>query len=211
MKNDVISSISYGLYIIGTFADNTLAGCVVNSVFQISSEPKKIAVSLNHNNHTTACIQNTREFTVSVLTEDTPKDIIAKFGFESSRDTVKFGVTEYKTIYNNMPVLTKYSVGWMHCKAENIVDTGTHALIIAEVIDSEVLSSGTPMTYEYYQRVVKGGTPKNAPSFRGGDTKADEYECSLCGYVYKDGDFNDLPDDWVCPLCGATKDKFVKK
>ena len=47
-----------------------------------------------------------------------------------------------------------------------------------------------------------------------------QYECSLCGYVYdqKAGDpdggvepgtrFEDIPDTWVCPTCGATKDMF---
>lgn len=49
----------------------------------------------------------------------------------------------------------------------------------------------------------------------------DKYEC-VCGYVYDpaNGDpdngvaagtsFADLPEDWVCPLCGATKDNFEK-
>ena len=47
-----------------------------------------------------------------------------------------------------------------------------------------------------------------------------KYECSLCGYIYDPavGDpengiapgtpFEELPDDWGCPLCGATKDMF---
>jgi len=47
-----------------------------------------------------------------------------------------------------------------------------------------------------------------------------KYECTLCGYVYdpKKGDpdndvdpgtdFNDIPDDWVCPECGTSKDDF---
>lgn len=50
----------------------------------------------------------------------------------------------------------------------------------------------------------------------------DKYECQVCGYVYnpEDGDpdsgvsagtaFEDLPDDWVCPVCGADKDQFEK-
>ena len=50
----------------------------------------------------------------------------------------------------------------------------------------------------------------------------DKYECSVCGYVYdpEEGDpdngidpgtpFDDLPDDWVCPVCGATRDQFEK-
>ena len=47
-----------------------------------------------------------------------------------------------------------------------------------------------------------------------------KYVCTVCGYVYDPavGDpennieagtaFKDLPDDWVCPVCGATKDQF---
>jgi rubredoxin len=50
----------------------------------------------------------------------------------------------------------------------------------------------------------------------------DKYECTVCGYVYDPalGDsvggiaagtsFKDLPDDWVCPICGAAKSEFVK-
>ncbi|MGC8993445.1 MAG: rubredoxin [Candidatus Aenigmatarchaeota archaeon] len=48
-----------------------------------------------------------------------------------------------------------------------------------------------------------------------------KYVCKVCGYVYDEekGDpesgikpgtkFEDLPDDWVCPICGATKEMFV--
>ena len=50
----------------------------------------------------------------------------------------------------------------------------------------------------------------------------DKYECDLCGYVYDPatGDpdngvvagtaFEALPDDWVCPVCGAGKEDFSK-
>jgi rubredoxin/uncharacterized Fe-S cluster protein YjdI len=53
--------------------------------------------------------------------------------------------------------------------------------------------------------------------------KQDVYECSLCGYIYDPaiGDpehgipagtpFEELPDGWICPLCGAGKDQFEKK
>lgn len=41
-----------------------------------------------------------------------------------------------------------------------------------------------------------------------------KYVCKICGYVYdpknNDGiEFKDLEEDWICPLCGATKDDFV--
>ena len=51
----------------------------------------------------------------------------------------------------------------------------------------------------------------------------DKYVCGMCGYVYDpaEGDpdggidpgtaFEDLPDDWTCPICGAGKDDFEKE
>jgi rubredoxin len=57
----------------------------------------------------------------------------------------------------------------------------------------------------------------------GEDETMDKYVCSVCGYVYdpENGDpdngvepgtsFEDLPDDWVCPVCGAEKDLFDKE
>jgi rubredoxin len=50
-----------------------------------------------------------------------------------------------------------------------------------------------------------------------------KWECTVCGYIYypERGDpehgvdlgtpFEELPNDWVCPICGASKDQFVKK
>ena len=50
----------------------------------------------------------------------------------------------------------------------------------------------------------------------------DKYKCKSCGYVYDPevGDpmggiapgtpFEDLPDNWICPLCGVSKSEFAK-
>jgi rubredoxin len=50
----------------------------------------------------------------------------------------------------------------------------------------------------------------------------DKWKCEVCGYVYdpKEGDpdggiapgtpFEQIPGDWVCPICGAAKDQFTK-
>lgn len=42
-----------------------------------------------------------------------------------------------------------------------------------------------------------------------------KYECLVCAYIYdpKEHDnvsFDDLPQDWVCPVCGVGKDQFVQ-
>ena len=54
------------------------------------------------------------------------------------------------------------------------------------------------------------------------DLSGDKYTCEMCGYVYdpEEGDpdndiepgtsFEDVADDWICPLCGVGKEDFVK-
>ena len=40
-----------------------------------------------------------------------------------------------------------------------------------------------------------------------------KYKCNVCGFVYDEEvegtQFEDLPEDWICPLCGAGIDSFV--
>ena len=55
------------------------------------------------------------------------------------------------------------------------------------------------------------------------EEKMKKWKCTICGYVYdpSKGDpdngirpgttFEEIPDDWVCPACGATKDMFEKE
>ena len=96
-------------------------------------------------------------------------------------------------------------------------------MFIGELVDADVLTEDTCMTYEYYHQVKRGTTPKSAPSYieKKEEKKGmKKYECSVCGYVYDptEGDpengiapgtaFEDLPDDWVCPICAASKEDF---
>jgi rubredoxin len=107
------------------------------------------------------------------------------------------------------------------------VDVGTHTIFVGELAAAGVLREGEPMTYAYYHQVKRGTTPKAAPSYieetKGTASKAARYKCTVCGYVYdpEKGDpesgiapgtpFEELPEDWVCPVCGAVKDEFEKE
>jgi len=86
------------------------------------------------------------------------------------------------------------------------------------------------MTYAYYREVLCGKTPPTAPSYRAQEPVLSDqqkevktmkkYVCSVCGYEYDpavgdpDGGiapgtaFEDIPEDWVCPVCGVSKDQF---
>ncbi len=71
---------------------------------------------------------------------------------------------------------------------------------VAEVEDGDVLSSGEPLTYAYYQNVVK---PKPAP--KAVEKKIVGWRCKICNYVYEGAE---LPADYTCPLCGHPAEDF---
>jgi len=77
----------------------------------------------------------------------------------------------------------------MSLKVENYVDMGSHGMFICSVAEARVFSTTPTMTYDFYQKNVK---PKPQTEGKKG------WVCKTCGYVYEG---ENLPDDFVCPLC----------
>ena len=65
---------------------------------------------------------------------------------------------------NEMPII-KDACGYLICEIVNKVETSTHTVFIANVIDGDLLNSEPPMTYAYYHNVIKGKSPKAAPTY----------------------------------------------
>lgn len=223
-KEEVLRLLSYGLYIIGSKSEAKLNGQVANTLMQVTSEPPRVVFALNKRNLTHDLVKASGLFSASVLSKDCPMDLIARFGFKSGKEVDKFAGVVYKYAGNGCPVLLEHTLGYLAGKVILDLDAGTHTVFLGEVEEGDVLSSGEPMTYAYYHQVKKGGIPSTAPLYRkkveeGGIMK--KYVCSVCGYVYdpNQGDpergispgtaFEDLPEDWVCPICGASKDQFT--
>ena len=71
MYDKILTSLSYGMCVVGSKSVNGANACIVNTVIQISSYPMTIAVSINHSNFTNECIKRNGIFTVNVLSENT--------------------------------------------------------------------------------------------------------------------------------------------
>ena len=170
-KNDAgldittLFKLSYGLYIIGAKDGERYAGCVVNTVTQATATPVTLTVCIHKDNHTNACIKKTNAFAVSILSERINKRIIGDFGFYSSRNKDKFSGVSYGLASSGMPYLKEGVTGYIQCKVINFVENYTHTVFVAEVTEAGNLSDEPPMTYEYYHKVIKGKTPKNASSY----------------------------------------------
>jgi len=166
LDKSVLWQLSYGLYAIGAKDGERPCGCIVNTVFQLTSEPALIAVSMNKNNYTHQLISKENTFTVAIFSEETAAVTISYLGFRSGRDFDKFEKVAYQTTPSGLPVANDNICGYMEAKVVNSFDTPTHTVFVAEVIDAVKISELKPMTYEYYHKVVKGKAPKNAPTYQ---------------------------------------------
>jgi flavin reductase (DIM6/NTAB) family NADH-FMN oxidoreductase RutF/rubredoxin len=219
--------ISYGMYVIGSRKGDRINGQTANTVIQVCSEPPTISVCINKGNLTHEFIKDSGVFTVSILSQDTPLSFIGQFGFKSGRAINKFEGVNYKIGETQAPIVLDHTLAYLEAKVIKELDVGTHTDFIGEVVGAEVIGDGEPMTYAYYHQVKRGTTPKTAPHYteekKGERIKVVKYKCTVCNYVYDPeiGDvesgiepgtpFEELPEDWVCPVCGAGKNEFEKE
>jgi flavin reductase (DIM6/NTAB) family NADH-FMN oxidoreductase RutF/rubredoxin len=227
-----LHKISYGLYVVCSKNKEKMNGQIANAIFQVTSKPPTIAVSINTQNLTHDYIKKSKIFTISVLSEETPMKFIGNFGFKSGRIINKFENVNYKLGKTNVPVVLENAVAYIELKVVDEINVGTHTIFIGRVEDAEILTENNPMTYEYYHKCKGGYSPKTAPTYskmidkkeiKKENEKMDKYVCKICGYVYEPeiGDpdngieagtrFEDLPEDWTCPVCGAGKKDFEKQ
>ena len=165
MNLKALHKISYGLYVIGSRKGDKLNGQIANTVFQITSEPPTIAVSINKNNLTHEFIKESKVFSASALCQDTPLSFIGHFGFKSGRDVNKLEGINYKIGETGAPIVLDNAVIYLEAKVTQEVDVGTHTIFIGELVDGEVLTEEECMTYAYYHKVKRGTTPKTAPVY----------------------------------------------
>jgi flavin reductase (DIM6/NTAB) family NADH-FMN oxidoreductase RutF len=232
MNLEAFFKVTYGLFVVSTKSDDKLYGYISNTVFQVTAEPARFAITCSKNNHTCGMILHSGVFAFSVLQQETRPDIIGTFGYRTGKDIDKFAKFNFMTGKTGSPVLLDDTVAWFECEVEQSIDAGSHYLFIGKVIDGDLINpSAEPLTYAYYREVKKGKAPKNAPTYidpeklkqQAEQVVWEKYYCTACGYVYDPavGDpdhgvpagtrFEDLPDDWVCPVCGTEKIDFAKK
>ena len=234
---------SYGMYLVATELNGSKAGYIANTAFQVTSSPEQVAISCHKNNETTEIIRQAGAFSVSILKKELDVKIIGNFGFMSGSDLDKFQGVKTITAKTGMPIVMDESVAWLDCKVSQMVDVGSHWLIIGEVVDSDVISDEEPLTYKYYREKYKMFSPKNSPTYIEQDTLEEEeaeqkdvqkeepkeekgesagepFVCMICGYTYDPavGDptvgippgtsWEDVPEDYKCPICNASKEYF---
>ena len=199
IEPNAMFKLSYGLFVL-TAKDDRDGGCIINAVNQITDSPKRISIAVNKANATHDMIARTGAFNLSVLTTETQFPLIQRFGFQSSRDADKFADYAFAArSENGLIYVTESSNAFISAKVVQALDYGTHTVFIADVTEAKVLSNAPSLTYAYYFEHVK---PKPAAL-----SEQKGWVCKICGYIYE-GD--DLPADFICPLCKHGAEDFER-
>ena len=197
MNMKALYHITYGLYLLSARSYGQDNACIINTAVQVASEPLRISISVNKGNKTHDMIMESGRFNLSALTTDAPFSLFQRFGMQSGRDVNKFiGFDDVRRADNGILVLSRYASAYISLKLVRTLDLGSHTLFIAELEDAQVLSDLPACTYGYYQSDIK---PKPQPEKKKG------WVCSVCGHVYEG---EELPDDYVCPLCRHGREDF---
>ncbi len=231
MNIEAYFKLTYGLYIIATKLNDKRNGYIANTAFQVTAEPSQIAISCSKDNYTCLMIRQSGIFSISILSQDASAEIIGLFGYNTGEKLDKFKSISFTESKTGSPIVTEDCIAWFDCKVNQQIDVGSHILFIASIEENELIDHiSKPLTYAYYHEVKKGRAPKNAPTYideskfstkeQSKATPSTKHKCLACGYVYDadegdsesgispDTSFEELPEDWICPTCGSSKDVF---
>lgn len=197
MDKKVMRNISYGLFILTARENDKLNGCVTNTLQQVTTSPNRISITVNKENYTHDMILRTGEFNVSILSEKAKFDTFKHFGFQTGREVDKFEKYAAPLAENGIPYITDGTNGYIFGKVIQSIDLGSHTMFIADVTDGEVLSQDPSATYDYYHKNIKEAPDKTAKG----------WGCKICGYVHP---HENLPADFICPLCKHPASDFEK-
>jgi flavin reductase (DIM6/NTAB) family NADH-FMN oxidoreductase RutF len=200
MDNNVMFKIGYGLYVLTCEEDGKDNGCIINTTVQVTSNPNRISVTVNKQNYTTYMCLRKKKFNISILSEKADFEIFKHFGFSSGGKVDKFrDFEDFKRAENGISYITKGTNAYISCKVYETIDLGSHIMFIADVTGGEILSDDKSVTYDYYHANIKP-KPEKSENKTG-------YRCKICGYVYEG---ENLPSDFICPLCKHGAEDFEK-
>lgn len=155
MNKNVLSKLTYGLYILSSKDHDKASGCIIDVCVQVATNPDRILISVMDSNYTRELIKKSGVFCIAVLCKDCPFEMIKHFGYQSGRDVDKFeGLTTFTDI-NGVPSVLSCVCATISAKVVERIDLGSHTVFIGIVKDQKFLSCSEPMTYAHYQEHVK--------------------------------------------------------
>jgi flavin reductase (DIM6/NTAB) family NADH-FMN oxidoreductase RutF len=166
----VMDYMPYGLYVIGSRMESECNGMMADWVMQVSFQPRMLAVCLENDAQTLANVRAHEFFTVNFLSEGESSMHLAGT-FARPYMASKIGGPRVRGIHHKLeegdytfsdhgcPILHGV-MAWLECKAVNLVPSGDHTLVMAEVMSGQLIKPENPLTSVY----IPVGTTAAEPS-----------------------------------------------
>ena len=200
MNTKALYNLTYGVYLMSARDGGKDNACIINTAVQVANNPTRISVAAIKGNLTHDMIVKTGKLNLSALSVDAPFSLFEHFGMQSGRNVDKFATFyDVARSENGLLYLTKYATAFLSLNVVESYDLGSHTLFIGELVDAETLDKAENCTYGYYQTVIKASATK--PAAKTG------WRCTVCNHVYEG---ENLPDDYICPICKHGKEDFEK-
>ena len=204
MDKKAMYSLTYGLFVLTSNDGEVDNGCIINTAIQAASSPQLMSICVNKSNYTHDMIIKSKKFNISIIDVEASFDLFKRFGFQSGKDVNKFlDYSDMERSSNGIYYITKGINSYISVDVTEIHDLGSHTMFIGTISDMNVIGNSPSMTYSYYMENVKP-KPEKVNVINDGKTI---WRCSICGYEYIG---EEMPDDFVCPLCKHPKSDFEK-
>ena len=191
--------LTYGLFVVSSKGENRDNALILNTVQQLTDNPKRLIFAINKANYSEKVIRETGKCNISVIDTSAPFSLFERFGFQSGRDVDKFASFPAPRSKNGLYYIDENCNAFFSVEIEDVKEYGTHSLFVGKITEDAVLSSQPSMSYEYYFANVK---PKKTVE----KTDSEKWVCKICGYEHE----GELPDDFICPLCKHPASDFER-
>lgn len=208
MDQTALFTMSYGLYILGTKEEDKINACLINTGMQVTAIPEQISVTVAKSNLTHDMVMASGQFSLTPLTADNVIENVKRFGMQSGREVNKFEDIHYCVDTLGNPYVMEGAAAVITGKVNKTVDVGTHTIFIADVVDAKTFKQDGAITYGQYREIKA----QAMPVVDNNNNNKEVYECTVCHYEYNgEVPFEELPDDYVCPICKQPKSVFKLK
>lgn len=211
MDNKALYKLSYGVFMLATKSGDKINGCITNTCMQVASSPTRIVISCMNANYTCKLIKESGVFSLSLLDEECTFETIKHWGFQTGYKVDKMDGLTLPVNALGIPYLSWHTCAVISGKVLEQYDLGTHTMFVAEVSDAFVVNDKAPLTYADYQSRVKPRSDSMAAVNKTVELSAEPpegkkivgWKCRICDHIEN---VSELPDDFVCPICGHGKE-----
>lgn len=141
-----MQQLAAGVSIIATESEGSRGGLTATAVCSLSAEPPRLLVSVNRSGYTFGLISASRKFSVNILSAD-QADIAMLFASPAPNGAEdRFAVGTWWTEETGAPMLAEAVVAF-DCKVVSIIDTGSHGIIIGDIMHAAIEPDRSPLLY----------------------------------------------------------------